>query len=203
LHGTFMTRLIDETEKNKLFQSVFGRTEADERFNDVDILLRFICFFTNSVNYEGNLKDFLDKTTRKYNSSYETYLDEIESAIKHFNHGLQNAKIIFGEMKYVGRKLVEFNADNKPIFTRFNRAIFETVIYCLGFVTNIESDMNSKISKFLDEFHKLCIDQNFVDSIASTTKAINKINYRYQNTIKLVENIFSINIPPLAVRQLE
>src|SRR6478735_3230125 len=51
------------------FKAVFG-DQLDKRMRDSELVLRFLAFDKNLIEYRGDFKDFLDSTTRQFESDW-------------------------------------------------------------------------------------------------------------------------------------
>ena len=126
----------------------------------------------NIASYSGNLKKFLDDTCKKLNDSWsveETIIrqqaDELESAIR-------TAYAIFGQHAFRKR-------DDDAYETRFNKAIFDIIVYYFA-SDGVRKKATTKKSSVKAAFETLSSDAAFLRSIELTTKSIQATSTRFR-----------------------
>ena len=133
---------------------------------DTEIALRYIAYKIFIQHYSGNLKQFLDKTTKELNSSWDTQEQKIRVQVKDMNNVLLFTKQTFKEKSYL-RKWTgeEFEA-------RKNRAIFEIVLHYFSCPKVRKALQEGNPIRVVEKFKDLCANNSdFRSSIVTTTKS--------------------------------
>ncbi|MFE5400511.1 DUF262 domain-containing protein [Streptomyces sp. NPDC056580] len=122
LAGPF-TRFLDEASAGAAqIQRILNIREPDFRLRDAEILLRGIAFSCFLSKYRGNLKKFLDSTTRSLNTRWNPKTEkQISEVVKGILDAIDFTYEIFGEAAFQ-------RYDSGRPTGRFNRAIFDSMI---------------------------------------------------------------------------
>lgn len=163
--GNFLNRLR-ELNANENWRSILGKKLIDKHQNDVELILRAFGLCFHLEEYEKPMKEFLSKTSRKYQDGKAKRIETFEeSFIK-------------------ATKLINETLRKKPFSVRgpLNTSIFDSV-FCVT-VNNI-----NKIPKdFSERYENLLKDNKFIEytSLATTDAKIVKerFNYVEQKLIK-------------------
>lgn len=170
--GPFLRYAAEHTNTTGGIHRALGIKKPDFRMRDVELFVRYAAFQNNIANYAGNLKKFLDDTCKKLNDSWsveETMIkqqaDELESAIR-------TAYDIFGQNSFRKR-------DDGAYETRFNKAIFDIIVYYFA-VDGVRKKATTKKSSVKAAFETLSNDPAFRRSIELTTKSIQATSTRFR-----------------------
>ena len=194
--GEFLRSIIQWTEIPGKLHELLRLKRPDRRMSDAELVLRYIAFSEQEIEYDGDLKDFLDKTTKKFNSSYETKRtrDRIESRLATMNDAVSAAMEIFGAQN-VCRKWKDGDYES-----RFNRAVFDIVIGSLSESSLRIWALKNK-SKFKKTFIECCrSDREFLASLETSTKNMAQVRKRFGTWYKAISKVsdISLHLPKLA-----
>ena len=192
LHPGPFTAFIDEFSSNSSpIQAALGISAPDFRMRDVEIVTRFYAFFGFIEKYNGNLKDFLDGTTKYYNKEWNGNESEIKSIAAKCDHAVQKTIEVFGSGDAFRRW-----ADGR-FGNRFNRAVFDIMTYYFS-----DDDTSriavSKPNEVIKAFQNLCeTHEQFNNSLSSTTKSVSATFTRLTTWGQTLEKILdrSLYIP--------
>ncbi len=190
--GEFANYLINTTNKEIPLHKVLNLKGPDARLRDAEILLRYIAFSLFGAEYTGNLTPFLDSKMAKINAAWADMRLEIEELTARFNYGtleLLNSL----EDRRVGRKFTE-----KGWESRFNRALFEVEVYYASRLP--QGILADKAPAFTSAIESLCLEHpEFVDSIETSTKNIDKYYIRFSLFRDMINRVFETKITDLPV----
>lgn len=165
--------LIDAIEsylvQSAAFKSIFG-SELDKRMRDSELVLRFLAFDKALSTYRGDFKEFLDETTRHFESDWQGRKPEAEQSFARLEDALATARSLFGHdafKKWLGDKYERV----------INRAVFDTVARFFA-DANVRSALPGKEAAVVDAYKELCTQQDFRDAIEKTTKSVQSTFHR-------------------------
>ncbi|GAB1157115.1 DUF262 domain-containing protein [Paenibacillus illinoisensis] len=186
--GDFLDFLDESTATSAVFLTLLRNTKPDARMRDVELALRYFAIKYNIMDYRGNLKEFLDSTCEQLNNSWDTIKFNILDDYRSLEKSIQYTIDIFGEKEAFSRYTNKYS-------NRFNRALFEVFTYYFSF-EEIRTQLDDKKMSFKLKFEKLSNeDREFNDSIASTTKDIHKLVYRFSKIHELLKQLIDTDIP--------
>lgn len=154
---------------SKSFQNVFGAV-LDKRMRDSELVLRFIAFDRSLINYAGDFKEFLDSTTRYFESDWKNREAEAKQAFSRLDAALELSLATFGHDTF-----------KKWLGDRYERVINRAVFDCVArfFADSMVVDAaNGKSTAIVDAFHAVCLDRDFKDSIEKTPKTVHATFHR-------------------------
>lgn len=190
--GDFANYLIKTTDSNLPIHTVLNLSEPDSRLRDAEILLRFIAFSLFGSEYTGNLTPFLDSKMALINKEWGTREKSIQELVSAFNAATALLIEIMPPKK-VGRKFTKQGWE-----TRFNRALFEVQVYYISRVP--EETVRQFAADFVARFQALCLENDeFIDTIETSTKNITKYYLRYSIFQSLVNGVFGTSIDSIPV----
>jgi len=185
--GDFANFLIETTQTLQPIHSIMGLDGADNRLNDVEIILKYISLKLFNQKYTGNLKKFLDESMRVINENWQDYEVVVKNLYDEINKSIERLKLIFGDC--VARKYKNGKYEGK-----FNRTLFEVEVYLFSMV-NIDTISEDKASAFKSEFESLCsTSSDFLQSIESSTKDLRNYKTRFKQFGAIVKKTFNIEI---------
>ncbi|MEJ7934963.1 DUF262 domain-containing protein [Sphingobium sp. AN558] len=190
--GEFANYLIATTNEKLPLHDVLNLNGPDARLRDAEILLRYIAFSMFGDDYTGNLTPFLDAKMAVVNAAWSAMEGAINDLTNGFNYGTQQLIDGLGDKK-VGRKFTE-----KGWETRFNRALFEVQVYYASRLA--PGQIIEKAKAFGSAIESLCLERpEFVDSIETSTKNIDKYYIRFSLFRDMVNRVFEAEITDLPV----
>lgn len=162
----------NELRKNQKFMRMFNLKESHNRMNDSETILRYLAFsdyfdWSNLEvsNYDGRVKNIINKYMIKYNDDVITKQD-LERISNLFIMTIEKVYAIFHENAF--RK----DKDSKKV----NRPLMDAVMLSFEKIDlNILISHKEKVTRLHNE---LLNDENFIDSITTATGNSSKTNYR-------------------------
>lgn len=159
--------LLDEIEKylleSEAFKSIFGE-KLDKRMRDSELVLRFIAYDKNLVEYRGDFKEFLDNTTRYFETNWNDRKKELQDSLARLDVSLNTALHIFGKnafKKWLGEKYERV----------INRAIFDAIARFFA-DEEVAKKAIERREDVIAVYHKICSDREFLDAIEKTPKTV-------------------------------
>jgi hypothetical protein len=188
LPGPFLRFAGQYSETSAGIQKTLGLDEPDFRMRDVELLVRYYAFKNNVANYSGSLKDFLDDACRGLNKRWKTEEEAIRAQANEMEQAIDLAFEIFGSNAF--RKW-----DGQAFEKRFNRAIFDVVVYYFSEAATRKKASAAK-SKILTAFKNLCqTDQDFLKSVETTTKSKDATSTRFTKWGQSLSKAISVAVP--------
>lgn len=191
--GPFAEFLIQSTNESLPLHQVLNLSGPDNRLRDAEIALRYIAFSLFGHAYGGNLTPFLDDCMGKINKDWADYEGKVRSIFSEMNDSTQ-ALIDFIGVKKVGRKYSQGEWEN-----RFNRALFEVEAF---YFSRVPNDVLTKYDseQFILRFEGFCQESaEFLDSIETSTKNLQKYRRRYELFQEFINATFGLNISEVPV----
>jgi hypothetical protein len=160
----------------------------DFRMRDAEIVLRYIAYKNYMTDYNGNLKHFLDETTRKLNAEWDTREGVVREQVAEMEQALSFTRSVFGEKDYL-RKW------NGTVFeSRTNRAVIDIMLHFFS-DRDIRAALDTKKEELKNKFKELCgFNDNFRSSIESTTKSITSNKIRFNTWADAINEISGISV---------
>lgn len=181
--GEFAEYLFQITDSPQAVHVIMGIEGPDRRLRDIEIVLRLLSFSLRSKLYKGNLKVFLDESMSYFNKNWQSEKRTVNKCYEDINSAIEQLTVIFGP-KNVGRKYK--NGSYEP---RLNVALLEVQI-CCGFYIPSELLTEESASKIKSGFEKLCEEDNdFRNSIETTTKTMTNYNFRYSKYSNMLNTV--------------
>ncbi|MEW9808800.1 hypothetical protein ABUE31_22705, partial [Mesorhizobium sp. ZMM04-5] len=123
--------------------------EPDFRMRDVELVLRFFAYRNFIQNYSGDLKKFLDDTTKYFNENWDAENEKLSLQASDLDKSLIATRVIFGER-------AELRKWNGSMYEkRINRAVFDIMTYYFSEKT-IRDAAVDKGAEIKIAFQKLC-----------------------------------------------
>ena len=187
IRGPFVREAIRQTAECQNLQKMLGLKNPDKRMKDVEVAIRHFAFQDFSIEYRGNLKDFLDAYCRKMNIEFGIgqEIKEIEKLEKLISAGLS----IFPEGTFSKKYVPE-----KDRFEgSFNRAVFDVLGGSLA-SEEVRRAATDDCDKFLEVYKSAFDNTSFVRAVESTTKSITATKYRYVTWYGLIKKEFGCDL---------
>lgn len=189
--GDFANYLIETTNETIPLHRVLNLDGPDTRLRDAEILLRYIAFSLYGAEYTGNLTPFLDTKMNTINEQWADMRGPVEDLTRAFNHATTD--LIAALENKVGRKFTD-----KGWETRFNRALYEVEVYYAARMPG--GLLAGEGAKFRTAFETLCVTKpEFIDSIETSTKNIDKYYTRFTLFRDMVNETFGLAIEDVPV----
>jgi hypothetical protein len=171
--GKFVEWLDKVSGDMPAMRTLLGNSHPDRRMADAELVLRHLAFATSEQEYRGNLKGFLDATSRSYNAKWHKLKPTAEKAIEQLNKSLTTAQQAFGEAvcrKWSGAR-----------FERaLNRAVFDVQIYSLSHRA-VRRALAGNEEAVLEAYKDACVGNGrFIRSISATTKTADAFISRHR-----------------------
>ena len=150
---------IEALNEYKSWRSLIGKNEVDQRYVDVEWILRSFALGTSLETYEKPMKVFLNKFCI---NNREVFSDKLKLAIDQFTDLTDYLLNELGERP--------FNLKGK-----INYAVIDSVIGTL-----VSVDKNQWPSDIKDRYEILKMDENFIKCISANTSDANAVQNRFE-----------------------
>lgn len=187
IRGPFVREAIRQTAECQNLQKMLGLKTPDKRMKDVEVAIRHFAFQDFSIEYRGNLKEFLDGYCKKMNIKFDVgqEIEEISRLEKLISVGLS----VFPEGTFSKKYVPE-----KDRFEgSFNRAVFDVLGGSLA-SEEVQLAAKNDTDKFLHVYKSVFNNTSFVRSVESTTKSITATKYRYVTWYNLIKKEFGCDL---------
>lgn len=185
--GPFLDYVDEYSQKSNGVKKVLNIEYPDPRMQDVELLIRFFAFKNYSKEYNGNLKEFLDKTCESLNAVYKSNKAKIEFQAKEFEDAINTVFGIFENDAF--RKW-----DSNKYTNRFNRAVYDIMVYYFSILEIRTKSLEHKES-IKKKFEELCsTDYEFLQSFESSTKDIDRTRKRFSTWGNALSTIIDLPI---------
>lgn len=172
--GPFSDFIDDFSMESQPLRSAMKISEPDFRMRDVELVLRYFAYRNFVKAYTGDLKSFLDETTRQFNKSWDDSEERIREQGNQLNEALIATRAIFGERD-------ELRKWNGTMYERrINRAVFDVMTYYFS-VPVIREAAVAHGGPVKEAFQRLCEEnREFLSAIESTTKSLDANRARFR-----------------------
>jgi uncharacterized protein with ParB-like and HNH nuclease domain len=161
--GNLLETIEDYLQGSQAFKKIFGKG-LDKRMRDSELVLRFVAFDRSLVGYRGDFKEFLDSTTRYFETDWTQRAQEAHDSLVKLDVALELAEKVFHNdvfKKWLGDRYERV----------INRALFDCVVRFFANPDVVQA-VSGKESDVVDAFKDLCMVPEFKDSIEKTTKSV-------------------------------
>ena len=167
LHPGPFTDFVEQySSDSAAIKKALGLNAPDFRMRDVEILIRFFAFAESIHRYNGNLKEFLDSTSKRFNADWDARKSEVEEIAQQCDAAIEHTVSIFADDA--------FKRWRSPggFERRFNRAVFDIMTYFFRQPVPRALALEKK-QAVKDAFTDLCdTDERFNEALQTTTKSI-------------------------------
>jgi hypothetical protein len=186
--GAFMEWLDKVSGDLPSLRELLGNTHPDRRMVDAELMLRHLAFATSPLEYRGNLKQFLDGTSRVLNDAWAKLQGPTLDSVAEFDRALICAQEAFGSgvcRKWSGSR-----------FERaLNRAVFDVQIYSLA-IPDVRDALRGNEEAVISEYQRACVENEaFLRAISATTKTADAFTTRHRQWAKILKETCSIEYP--------
>jgi hypothetical protein len=188
--GPFLKFIIRWSEDIGPLHHLLKKNRPDARMGDVELAVRHLAFTDGSIEYRGDLKNFLDTSCELYNEEFSE--PEFLFRLNEMNAAIECGLEIFGDRNFC-RKYEDGSFE-----TRFNRAIFDVLVGSLAH-GDVRNWANAHQAEFMNLYKATCDDIEFIRAIESTTKSPSATRKRFSIWYSAVENAtgLKLHIPPI------
>lgn len=186
--GKFLGYVDDFASHSSGIKKLLGKAEPDPRMKDLDLILRFLAFRKNIVNYRGNYKEFIDEICDIYNTSWPQIKVELDASLQSLEATIDVATKVFGQSRVFRR------ASGKRAESRINRALFDVVAYYFSQLDSAVVLANKTRIKEATIALQL-EDEDFVKSISLATNGLSETNTRFTMYGQMLARVLQIEIP--------
>lgn len=177
--GRFIEWLDKTSGEVPALRELLGNTQPDRRMADAELMLRHLSFAISPLAYDGNLKRFLDQTSRVFNHQWDQRADEIEAAAEEFDRAVAATLEAFGDAACRKWSGVRFER-------ALNRAVFDVQIYAMS-IPHVRAAILGSAEEVLAGFRRACeSNERFVRSISTTTKTAEAFRIRHRQWAEIV-----------------
>ena len=190
--GRFLRFAVKYSESSPGLKRTLKITRPDFRMRDVELLVRYYAYKNFITDYSGGLKDFLDETCKKLNARWR----QLEPSIN--DQAVQLEKAISATFKIFGNGLGFRKWDGENFERRFNRAVFDIMVYYFS-----ESSVRHRAVAMKGDvktaFQRLCVENvKFLRSLETTTKSIEATSVRFSRWGRALRDLgIQVQIPNL------
>lgn len=192
LHPGPFSNFIDNASAESIgLRAALNLKEPDFRMRDAEVLLRYLAYKNFASDYAGNLKHFLDETTRIFNDSWEENQELIDKQVQSMEDAFSFTEEVFGTEYY----LRKWNGEQfEP---RKNRAVFDIMLHFFG-DPELRNALEGKNAEIVSEFKRLCDqDPDFLASIERTTKTNEANDHRFNKWANALSEISGLDVPTI------
>jgi len=169
--GPFLRFAAEYTQIPGGIHKALGIPKPDFRMRDVELFVRYVAFQYSLDTYTGNLKAFLDDECKRLNSKWATDESDIRYKAQEMEAAISASYEIFGDNAF--RKYDGHNYE-----TRFNRAVFDILIYYFSDEAVRKSALAKK-AKVKSAYEALSNNSAFIKSLETTTKSVDATRTRF------------------------
>ncbi|WP_423462940.1 DUF262 domain-containing protein [Promicromonospora sp. MS192] len=187
--GEFMAWLDEESGNQPDMQILLGNKHPDRRMADAELALRFIAFSLSPIPYRGNLKQFLDVTSKELNDDWGYQQSRAFNALQEMGQAIRAGFELFGPehfcRKWSGAKYER----------ALNRAVFDFQVYSLS-RPEVRQALAGKGEQLESEFKHACVSNvEFTRSITATTKTRDAFVIRHRVWRDIVQRVAGVSYP--------
>lgn len=188
LHPGPFSNFIDEASANsEELKRALNLRAPDFRMRDAEILLRYIGYRNYIDQYNGNLKHFLDETTRRLNADWNNRESEIREQVVGMEEALKFTRNVFSERHYL-RKWNGQDFESKK-----NRAVFDVMLHYFS-RRDVRDALASRIKEIKPFFIDLCQEDAFRASLETTTKSMESNQVRFNRWGEAMEQLSGLSL---------
>jgi len=187
IRGPFVREAIRQTADCQNLQRMLGLKNPDKRMKDVEVAIRHFAFQDFSIEYRGNLKEFLDAYCRKMNKEFHIG-QEIEAIA-----GLDRLIAVGLDVFPDGTFSKKYVPEKDRFEGSFNRAVFDVLGGSLA-SEEVQWIARNERDKFLHVYKSVFNNSSFVRAVESTTKSITATKYRYVIWYSLIKKEFGCDL---------
>ncbi|MGO1120942.1 DUF262 domain-containing protein [Rhodovibrionaceae bacterium A322] len=186
--GPFSSYVDVASSDSPGLRAALGLKAPDFRMRDAEILLRYLAYKNFHSMFAGNLKVFLDNTTKELNETWAEKEKLVKSQIEEMDNAFEFTRNAFGEKAY----LRKWNGDEFE--RRKNRAVFDIMLHFFS-VPEYRRATANRANELRDRFIDLCQnDAEFLASIERTTKTVEANEIRFNRWAEVIQSVGDIEV---------
>ncbi|GEP48674.1 hypothetical protein MSA03_21820 [Microbacterium saccharophilum] len=191
--GRFMQWIDHTSGSSPSIQKLLGISHPDRRMVDAELLLRHIAFSKSPLRYRGNLKGFLDDTSRTFTKSWPQIEPSLQDEYGEFAEGLEVGQYLFGS-RFCRKWTGPDQSGNSGKWERaLNRAVFDFQAYSLS-LPEVRMAIAEKAEVVIGAYQSRCeSDDSFIRSISATTKTADAFITRHRVWRSVVEEATGVS----------
>lgn len=201
IHGDFIRWLDRVSGDLDELRRLLNNKHPDRRMVDAELFLRYLAFAASPVPYRGNLKVFLDDTSRYFNSNWSESWLTAERELAAFSTALKVGMDSLGKDGFARKWSVDPKTGQGRYERALNRAVFDVQVYSLRFEP-VRLALSDRSGEVVGLFKEACeTDQAFIRSISTTTKTAEAFTTRHRKWMEIIRNATGEEYPlprPLA-----
>ncbi|MBB5712729.1 DUF262 domain-containing protein [Sphingomonas xinjiangensis] len=172
--GKFMDWLDDKTAQSAAMASVFKKV-PDFRMRDMEVATRALGFKRFADLYAGNMKKFLNDTSKRLSENFDDQLGQLEDDWMQFEGGMSLASDIFGDNAFKSRQDGKYQ--RSP-----NRAVIDIMAYYFADPAVRAAIHDNERVAIRTAFENLC-DRNakFLQALQTSTKTTKATSQRFHD----------------------
>lgn len=176
------TDLLRRMAALESFKQATGNRVSSKRMSDCDFANRFVAFYLNEDQYNGDLDPFMGKALEMINKMQQSEIDDLCEA---FDKSMNVCYQLFGN-KAFRRPDPQLEGN----FMKTNKAIFEALSVSIAKLTpNEQADLISKKETFARKIHSLYINNDFIKSVTSGTAKLPQVEYRFKQIKEQIDSV--------------
>jgi len=198
--GPFTDFLDEFTYQNDDLRTVlrYRSRDHDFRMRDNEIVLRYLSFATRAEEYSGNLKKFLDATSKVINRSWKDREPEIREEGERLKQAILATHAIFGP-DHAFRTFTE-----EGFGRRFNRAVFDIMTFYFRDQNIRDAAMQARTAVEASFRARSLKDNSFQVSLTATTKSMTATATRFVVWAEELSRVTGLDVdPPNAFREIK
>lgn len=161
--GNLLEEIETYIKGSAAFHSVIS-AKLDRRMRDSELVLRFIAFDRDLLIYDGDLRKFLDNTTRFFEEDWTNRKAEAMVHFERFDQALNTASAIFQDSVF--KKWTDTKYERV-----INRAVFDCMVRFFSQAGVAAAAVAAK-DQVIETYKLICSDATFKASIERTTKSV-------------------------------
>ncbi len=153
-------QMLYDLNSDKRWRTIYGKDTEDDKFKDVEVLLRSFALLAQGDSYSGNMASFLNRFSKTAGSFTQEKIEQFRDIFK----------IFLGECSSIDTQL--FRGKNNS----FNTLLFESVFVVVS--KELLSNNDPKISIDSASLMNLKEDKSFSELITHSTSHANSVQQR-------------------------
>lgn len=195
IHGEFMHWLDATSGDSQALRTLLNNTHPDRRMVDAELLLRHLAFVASPERYAGNLKAFLDNSSRSFNAKWNVYKPALEQHLRNFESAIDAGVETMGIDAFSRKWSPKQGGKNGRFERALNRAVFDVQVYSLSF-EDVRAAFAENGEDIIQKFKTECSsDEGFVRSISTTTKTADAFLVRHRKWQSITSEITGLSYP--------
>lgn len=195
IHGDFIKWLDFHSGELPALRQLLNNAHPDRRMVDAELFLRYLAFSKSPFPYRGNLKVFLDDTSKFFNANWTIHEETATEALATFGDALLSGMTVFGRDAFARKWSIDPKTGRGKYERALNRAIFDFQAYSLTYPHVREAfERNSQL--VIDRYKYCCEnDAAFIRSISATTKTAEAFITRHKVWMHIVKDELGVEYP--------